>query len=225
MKNIKFKYLVPLLTAVLIVGGCVSNSNSSNSKPLRIVCIGDSLTACGGEGGKYTDWLSQWLSDDEVINKGIGGDTLDGGRRRFERDVLALHPDIVVIELGANDFWRRQRTIDQLAGDLEYMVKSAKDAGIEVVIASCFGRRDYKDEAKVEFDTDRYDFGEAIWHMEEQICGRYDCEYVPNMQVDIKPNGTPPYWGDNNHPNKAGNELVARQILPAIQRASIKIAK
>lgn len=198
---------------------------SLNTKPLRIVCIGDSLTSCGGEGGKYTDWLSIYLPNDEIINKGIGGDTLEGGRKRFEKDVIELKPDIVIIELGANDFWRKKRPIEQLKPDLEYMVQSAKGIGAEVVIASCFGRRDYAAEQKVEFTPDKYDFGTAISKMEEEICAKYDCMYVPNMQIDIKPNGTAPYWDDTNHPNKAGNEFVAKQILPAIELAKSKIAE
>jgi hypothetical protein len=43
-----------------------------SKKPAKtIVCIGDSLTACGGLGGKYTDYLKQLLPRHSIINKGI----------------------------------------------------------------------------------------------------------------------------------------------------------
>ena len=181
-----------------------------------IVCFGDSLTVCGGPGGTYPDWLAHWLPNVDVINRGIGGDTLAGGRMRFKRDVLDEHPDVVVIALGANDFWRRERPIQQLQDDLDDMVCQARVAGIEVVIASCFGRRDLPAEDNVEFEIGR---------MEQDVCRRNDCFYVPNMQIDIKPNGRVPYWADTNHPNKAGNELVARRILGQLEHALARVAQ
>ena len=198
--------------AMLLLPGCTS-------KPMTIVCIGDSLTVCGGKDGRYTDWLSEFLPKHKIVNKGINGDILAGGRARFQSDVLDLTPDIVIIELGANDFWQQKRTIEELQTDLADMVKRAKEANIEVVIASCFGQREYQDEKSVEFDNSRYDFAKAIGQMEQVVCKQYDCYYVPNMQIDIKPNGTIPYWGDNNHPNKTGNELVAKRILPELKKA------
>jgi len=185
--------------------------------PLRIVCIGDSLTVCGGPGGRYTDYLAAWLDGHEVVNKGIYGDTLGGGRKRYEQDVLALNPDIVIIELGANDFWQARRPIDGLAADLEYMTAAARNAGAQVVIASCFGDADG---SSPEFQSPiqpRYAAG--IARFERDIAVRYDAFYVPNMQADIKPNTRTEYWGDDNHPNKTGNEFVARRIWIELQKA------
>ena len=112
-----------------------------------------------------------------------------------------------------------KRDISELKADLEDMVKRARQAGIEVVIASCFGNRDYITEESVEFGPLRYGLANEIWQMEEEICTKYYCFYVPNMQIDIKPNGTEPYWSDNLHPNKQGNEFVAKRILPELKKA------
>ena len=196
------------------IGGC---RNKKSQK--TIVCFGNSLTVCGGEGGRYSDWLAKWLPNDTVINKGINGDSLAGGRARFKQDVLSLKPDVVIIELGANDFWKRERDISELKQDLEDMVLRAKQAGIEVVIASCFGQRDYWLEEETEFSPVYYAWAEQIAKMEEEICKKYGCFYVPNMQVDIKPNGKAPYWDDNLHPNKKGNKLVAKRIFIELKKA------
>ena len=205
--------IIIICITMVFLTGCCSN------KSKVIVCIGDSLTACGGDNGKYSDWLSQSLPQHQIINKGINGDTLAGGRARFDRDVLELKPDVVVIELGANDFWRQERGIEQLQDDLVDMVKRAKTANIEVVIASCFGQREYQDEKTVEFDNSRYNFASAIGQMEQDTCKKYGCYYVPNMQIDIKPNETQPYWDDTNHPNKLGNEFVAKRIMVELKKA------
>jgi lysophospholipase L1-like esterase len=204
-------FLSTLLVLLTIVG-CRKCEES-----LTIVCLGDSLTLCGGPDGKYSDWLARWLPDDTIINKGLEGDTLAGGRSRFQRDVLDLHPDIVVIALGANDFWQANRQIPQLKADLEDMILRAKSAGIQVIIASTFGARDYVSEKRPEFGPERFDFAYGIAQMEKQLTTEHNCTYVPNMQTDIKPDGRVPYWQDYLHPNEIGNEFVAKRILEAIK--------
>ena len=52
-----------------------------------------------------------------VVNAGISGDTTEGGLSRLDRDVLAHHPRVVVVELGVNDVfgrWPRERTVTNL---------------------------------------------------------------------------------------------------------------
>jgi len=69
-----------------------------------MVCFGDSLTAGYGarEGNSYPDFLQKRVNL-KIINSGVSGDTTVDARKRFEEDVLEHNPDIVVIELGAND--------------------------------------------------------------------------------------------------------------------------
>lgn len=202
---------------LLITVGC-----RKHEQPITIVCLGDSLTLCGGPDGKYSDWLAKWLPNDTIINKGLEGDTLAGGRDRFQRDVLDLQPDIAVIALGANDFWQGKRQIPQLRADLEDMLSRAKAANIKVIVASTFGGRDYASEEKSEFGPERFDFAHTIAEMEKQLTKKYSCAYVPNMQADIKPNGRVPYWQNHLHPNEIGNEFVAKRILEAIKTVKQK---
>jgi lysophospholipase L1-like esterase len=205
-------FFLLVFLALLTMVGC-----RKHEEPVTIVCLGDSLTLCGGTDGKYSDWLAKWLPNDTIINKGLEGDTLSGGRGRFGRDVLDLHPDIVIIALGAADFWQATRQIPQLEADLEDMLSRTRAAGIRVVVASTFGGRDYVSEERPEFGPERFDFAYAIAEMESQLTTKYDCAYVPNMQADIKPNGRIPYWQDHIHPNEIGNEFVAKRILEAIK--------
>lgn len=209
------KYVLSvIICATAFLAGC------EKSKPMKIVCFGDSLTSCGGQGGRYSDYLRTWAPDCEVVNKGVGGDTLGGGRKRFQRDVLDLRPDVVVIELGANDYWQARQPIPQLAADLESMVRDAKNSGAKVIIASCFGGgKEAKTPPKNAADKKRKFYAAGIANFEADIVKRYSCYYVPDMQIDIAPNGTAPYWADNNHPNKTGNEFVAKRIYAELQKA------
>ena len=215
MKRQTLIFIVCVVVIVLVIFGVFF----SRQKSQTIVCIGDSLTACGGPGDRYSDYLAKWLKKHTVINKGVNRDTLAGGRKRFEKDVIANSPDIVVIALGANDFWRKTRSIEELKADLEDMVKRARKIKAEVVIASCFGGRDFESEVLVEFGSERFSWAGAIAKMEKEVVEQYNCYYVPNMQVDIKPNGTAQFWADQLHPNKSGNEFVARRILKPLKKA------
>lgn len=75
---------------------------------MRIVFFGDSLTE-GVDGAPYLDMLRQRTQADprlagiELINAGIGGDTVVNLARRIERDVVPRQPDWVVIFAGVND--------------------------------------------------------------------------------------------------------------------------
>ncbi|NLF99451.1 MAG: hypothetical protein GX565_04790 [Lentisphaerae bacterium] len=60
--------------------------------------------------------------------------------------------------------------------------------------------------------------------MERAVCDEYGCLYVPNMQIDVKPNRLPPFWDETDHPNRAGNEQVALCLLPALRQAVSRAA-
>lgn len=80
---------------------------------MRIVCFGDSVTrgVTFAEGrmrilkDNYPALLQKELKpfDVEVTNKGVFNDNSDLLVKRLASDVLALHPDCVLIEVGGND--------------------------------------------------------------------------------------------------------------------------
>jgi lysophospholipase L1-like esterase len=173
-------------------------------------------------GGKYTDHLTRLLPKHFIINKGVSGDTLEDGRKRFEKDVLKQHPDIVVIQLGANDYWKMERPVDKLQDDLEYMVKQALGKNIKVVIASCFEKKRDRHTLKSNAphrEKQRAEYALAIGRMEAEIVKKYNCFYIPNIQADIKPNTNDEFWVDRNHPNSLGNEFVAKRIFEELKKA------
>jgi len=165
------------------------------------------------------------MPDVRVIDAGIGGDTLQGGRARFDHDAMRHRPDVLLIALGANDFWQRARRIDELRDDLETMVRQARSARCEVVVASCFGGRNFWEEICVEFEFSRFGFADEIGRMEQEVCRQFGCRYVSNMQADVKPNRLPPYWDETDHPNRAGNKEVALRLMPALRQALADAAR
>lgn len=88
----------------------------------KIICFGDSLTACGGKGGRYSDALQHDLPGYQLINSGKGGDTIGGVLARLDDAVLKHKGDFLIIGIGANDYWRRQRTLQDLKKDYDQIL-------------------------------------------------------------------------------------------------------
>ncbi len=90
------------------------------------------------EDGRFSDILQQRFPAHQVVNKGVGGESFVEARARFAEDVLAEHPDIVLIELGANDWWRNERPYWDWAADLEYCITNIQRAGAKAVVLGVF---------------------------------------------------------------------------------------
>jgi lysophospholipase L1-like esterase len=69
---------------------------------VKIVCFGDSLTEIG-YGGCYFKELVKLMPEHELINAGVGGNTVINLLRRVDEDVLSHQPDAVFIMVGGND--------------------------------------------------------------------------------------------------------------------------
>lgn len=70
---------------------------------MKIVFFGDSLT-WGGYGGSYVAAIRERAGDaHEIINAGVGGNTVVNLLRRVDEDVLEHEPDAVFVMIGGND--------------------------------------------------------------------------------------------------------------------------
>lgn len=193
---------------------------------VRIVCFGDSLGTCGGEYGTYPELLQREMLDCQIVNCSVAGETLAGARVRLQQEVLSLKPDILVVELGANDFWLRNRSLADMKNDYEYIVSSARRADVEVIIASCFGASLPCSKNKIDWHKTNLSLAECsvgIAVIEADLAERYQCLYIPDIQVDIRPAGKKPFWASDNHPSAAGNKLVAARIKYQAMKAIEKL--
>lgn len=87
-------------------------ATSAYSAPKNLLVLGDSLSAEYGlqRGTGWTGLLQQRLqqskADYRVVNASISGDTTIGGRNRLPALMTQHKPEVLVIELGANDALR-----------------------------------------------------------------------------------------------------------------------
>jgi acyl-CoA thioesterase I len=109
---------------------------------LRIVAIGSSSTTglwVTSRAATYPEVMRRELARlspsarVEVVNSGRIGETIGGSISRFERDVLAYGPDLVVWQLGTNDVTWGGRA-DGLKNRVVAGVHNLKAAGVDVIL-------------------------------------------------------------------------------------------
>jgi acyl-CoA thioesterase I len=104
-----------------------------------ILVFGDSLSAGYGlpQGKGWVDLLRQRLqnngSNHEVVNASISGETTLGGRTRLAGVLAAHRPQIVILELGANDALRGQ-SLATVRENLTRMVRDCQTAKARVLL-------------------------------------------------------------------------------------------
>ncbi len=80
-----------------------------SGKPVRFVALGDSLTYGWMAERGYLDFLQEMLKERHpesavrFINRGVPGDTAEGGLRRLKAEVIDCDPDLVLVQFGLND--------------------------------------------------------------------------------------------------------------------------
>jgi lysophospholipase L1-like esterase len=111
-------------------------------EPLNIVAVGSSSTSgigASSPGLNYPSRLEVELHqifpkiEIHVVNRGKGGEDAPEELARLASDVVALHPDLAIWQVGTNAVLRR----DDLAADAEWMregVELLKGSGIDVVL-------------------------------------------------------------------------------------------
>lgn len=101
--------------------------------------FGDSLSAGYGLAQKqgWVDLLEKRLRDEgfnyRVANASISGETTVGGANRIAGALKAHRPDIVVLELGANDGLRGQ-SVDVMKRNLAAMIDASQSAKAKVLL-------------------------------------------------------------------------------------------
>lgn len=111
-------------------------------QPVRLVVLGSSSTAGTGASQPdlgYVAQLTQRLRADwgagqvEVINRGVGGNTLADEYARRERDVYTAQPDLVIVQAGTNDGLRGV-TPDRFARQLKTFITELKARQLDVLL-------------------------------------------------------------------------------------------
>jgi acyl-CoA thioesterase I len=110
--------------------------------PLTIVAIGSSSTAGAGASSPAATYPSRLAvelkarfpgRDITVLNRGVNGEETDNMMVRFERDVIAARPQLVLWQVGTNSVLR-DRALRPHEVELREGIEELKAAGADVVL-------------------------------------------------------------------------------------------
>lgn len=198
----RFLPLLALAVAVLAAG-------PARAQPVTIVALGDSLTAGYGlpEPDAFPVVLERALKarghDVVIVNAGVSGDTTAGGLARLDW-VLADRPAIVLLALGANDGLRGidpRTTRANLDAILDRLGKEkVRTLVLGMYAPPNLGRT----------------YGDAFNSIYPDLAAKHGADLMPFMLQDVATVASL-NQGDGIHPNRAGVDVVVRNVLPYVE--------
>lgn len=142
-----------------------------------------------------------------VTVTGIGGENSEAGAKRFEHDVLALHPDVVTIDYALND---RAIGLQRAEAAWRSMITQALQQHIKVILLTptpdlTAKLQDPKDPLNQHAQQIRClanEYGVAL----ADSLARFKDYAASGGQL-------PDLMAQSNHPNRKGHELVLAELL------------
>ena len=204
-----------------------------------ILFQGDSITDAGrsreaadvpnekpGMGGGYA-WLaaasllvSRPEAELKILNRGISGHKVCQLAERWDRDCLALKPDLLSILIGVNDIWHARNgkydgTVEIYERDYDALLARTRDAlpDVELVVCEPFVLRcgAVSDDWFPEFDHYRA--------AARRVAGAHAAAWVPFQTIFDEAVKYAPaeHWAkDGVHPSASGASLMAHAWLAAV---------
>lgn len=175
-----------------------------------LLVFGDSLSAGYGlqSGESWVDLLQQRLLKQKnpctVINASISGDTSAGGLARIKPALAQHRPDILLLELGAND-GLRGLSLSVMKSNLSNIIDQAKAAGAKTLLIGMHMPPNY---------GPRYT--ERFHHIYVELAQEQQMPLVPFLmeRVALEPSLMQP---DNFHPNAQAQPLLLETVWPHLQ--------
>ncbi|MEY2884075.1 MAG: hypothetical protein RL490_1799 [Pseudomonadota bacterium] len=202
------------LYQLLLAGGLLAMPQAAAAAPVRtIIAYGDSLSAGyqlrPGEG--FAPQLEAALKARgqavTVVNAAVSGDTTAQGRARIGWVMAGLKakPDIVILELGANDMLRGQPPAAARA-NLDAMIGDFQKRGARIILAGMLATPNLGAAYAREFN--------ALYPALARARGVTFYPFfmdgvatVPGMQL-----------GDGMHPTPRGVKIIVGKMLPVVEQ-------
>ncbi|MCE0497751.1 MAG: GDSL-type esterase/lipase family protein [Methylacidiphilales bacterium] len=210
--------LVTLTTIVALADTPPPIDPSSYTAPIRVACVGDSITVVNSNTKQsWPDQLQAILGDKWVVkNFGVSGRTLlkKGDCPYWKvpafKDAHSFNPDVVIIMLGTNDTkpqnWVR---FEDFSHDYRDLVDSFKKLSSSTHIFICH--------PPPVFGGGKYGINEANVLKELEVIDRVAADEGVNV-IDIHGAmaNNPELFGDGVHPIPAGSGVMAKTIAAAL---------
>jgi acyl-CoA thioesterase I len=201
--------MIVLMLTLTAAPAALAAAAAPASGPIKIVVLGDSLTAGLGLAAKdsFPAKLQKALKDKgidiAVTNAGVSGDTSSGGRDRLDWSVPE-GTEGVILELGANDALRgTDPTVTRAA--LSDIVSRLKARRIAVLLCGMLAPPNYGSEYAASFNSIYPDLakseGVALYPF-----------FLDGVAADAKLN-----QADGIHPTPAGVDVIVTRMMPTVE--------
>ncbi len=199
-----------LTLSVLIPVMAATPAAAQADRPIKIVALGDSLTAGFGLPAvaafpyRLKEFLKTRGYDVEMINAGVSGDTTTGGLGRVDWSV-PQGTEAVIVELGANDFLRG---VDPAVTfrSLDGIMAKLKARKIPILLCGFVAGKNMGPQYEQAFN--------AIF---PTLAQKYDAVFYPSFLEGV--------GGDRRlnqldgiHPNTEGVDIIVKKILPKAEQ-------
>lgn len=190
-----------LLVLLLLAPGCGNEAGLEPVPPGAVVlAFGDSITA-GVGAGQGEDFPARLAADTgwQVVNAGVSGDTAREARERLAPLLANWRPELVIIELGGNDFLRRTPAA-RVRDYLREIVRGAKASGARVALVAVPRLSLLRASVGALSDSPIY----------AEIADQEDVILIPDVLADILSDAG--LRADEIHPNAMGYRQMAEGI-------------
>ncbi len=201
-----FNSIFITLFSVLVFALVASTAQAAQT----IVVFGDSLSAAYGI-QPNTGWvallenkLKQQKSTYKVVNASISGETTSGGLTRFGQMLKMHQPNIVVIELGAND-GLRGLSLNDMQSNLNSMIKQAQAKNATVMLLGMKIPPNYGIQYTQKFS--------AVY---DDLAKQYKLKLVPFFLDGVAGNRTL-VQEDGLHPTAAAQPRLLENVWPKLE--------
>jgi lysophospholipase L1-like esterase len=187
---------------------------------MTIICVfGDSI----GEG--FYDDLGGWVarlarmlqapSDDyRIFNCSISGASTKDTLLRFETELLARSPDLILIALGTNDCWIDENatplvSIEEFQANIEQLIQISIDNNATPLVIGAL-RVDEKRAQPVSWKTDIFYSNKNIQRYNDtsrHVCKKLGITFIDTFEMLLDEDLI-----DGVHPNTYGHEKLANAI-------------
>jgi acyl-CoA thioesterase I len=122
---------------------CLLVTCSAAASERTLLVFGDSLSAAYGlrTDQGWVTLLQQRLQVQgygyRVVNASVSGETSDGGRNRIARALTQHQPELVILELGAND-GLRGLPVKEIRANLAQIIGEIRKSGAKVLLVGIF---------------------------------------------------------------------------------------
>jgi acyl-CoA thioesterase-1 len=205
-----FVHILVLGVALMTAGtGFAQTPAAAGARPIKLVVLGDSLSAGLGLSGAaaFPERLQKSLKSNgiavDIINAGVSGDTSSGGRDRLDWSVPE-GTDGVIVELGANDALRgTDPAITRSA--LSDIVARLKARRIAVLLCGMVAPPNYGSDYSARFNAIYPDLARSSGVPLYPF-------FLQGVAADASLN-----QADGMHPTAEGVDVIVKNILPTVE--------